>query len=435
MYVCGPTVYSYAHIGNARPAVVFDVLARLLRHLYPSVIYARNITDIDDKINKAAIEQGVDINVITERYIQAYHDDLQALKVLPPDIEPRVTTHIAQILHMIQTLIESGHAYEAEGHVLFHVPSFIGYGELSGRERDDMIAGARVEVAPYKKDPADFVLWKPSADDQPGWDSAWGRGRPGWHIECSVMIETHLGETIDIHGGGNDLIFPHHENENAQSTCAHAGHTLCRYWVHNGFVNVEKEKMSKSLGNVLLVRELLQQAPGEAVRMALLNAHYRAPLDWSHEVLQQAKRRLDGLYQTLRDLQDVDELADRKTVTPQGFIEALSDDLNTPIALAELADLSRRANKAQSDDERRALKTSLLAAGEMLGLLQEEPEQWFAGQRGDVDADKIQKLVDARTAARADKNFSRADEIRAQLESMGVAIEDRADGTRWRFES
>ena len=433
MYVCGPTVYSYAHIGNARPAVVFDVLARLLRHMYPRLVYARNITDIDDKINKAAAEEGVDINVITERYTKAYQEDLEALGVLPPDVEPRVTAHIPQILNMIQGLLESGNAYEAEGHVLFHVPSFENYGELSGRDREDMIAGARVEVAPYKRDPADFILWKPSAEDQPGWNSPWGRGRPGWHIECSVMIDNHLGRTIDIHGGGNDLVFPHHENENAQSTCAHGGAPLCRYWVHNGFVNVDREKMSKSIGNVLLVRDLLKQAPGEAVRMALLGAHYRAPLDWSDDGLVQSKRRLDGLYQTLRDLEDVSILDGSEDHIPSAFIAALQDDLNTPRALAELANLSRMANSTEDRAERAKLKTGLLAAGKLLGLMQQDPEQWFAGARSDIDADEIQRLLDERAAARASKQFARADAIRDQLENMGIAIEDSADGVRWRY--
>jgi len=334
---------------------------------------------------------------------------------------------------MIQELLDRNNAYVAEGHVLFHVPSFANYGELSGRDREDMIAGARVEVAPYKKDPADFVLWKPSTAEQPGWDSPWGRGRPGWHIECSAMIDAHLGATIDIHGGGNDLIFPHHENENAQSSCSHDGAALARFWVHNGFVNVAKEKMSKSLGNVVLVRDLLRQAPGEAVRMALVNAHYRAPLDWSDDALQQARRRLDGLYQALRDLSDVQELPDRDRYVTPGFLAALEDDLNTPVAMAELADLSRQANKAENKAEREQLKSALLACGNLLGLLQQDPEQWFAGLNDAVDPSAVNKLIEERRTARANKNFARADQIRDQLADMGIAIEDKPDGTRWRY--
>jgi len=433
MYVCGPTVYSYAHIGNARPAVVFDVLARVLRRDYPALLYARNITDIDDKINKAATEEGVDIGVIAARYTAAYHEDLAALGVAPPDIEPRVTEHIPQILDMIDALVASGNAYVAEGHVLFHVPSFPHYGELSGRDRDDMIAGARVEVAPYKRDPADFVLWKPSEPGVPGWDSPWGRGRPGWHIECSVMIDVHLGETIDIHGGGNDLIFPHHENENAQSVCAHGGAAFCRFWVHNGFVNVEGEKMSKSLGNVLLVRELLKHAPGEAVRMALLAAHYRAPLDWTADGLVQARRRLDGLYQTLRDLQDIPDAECEDGDVAPGLLEALEDDLNTPRALAELSHLSREANNATSPEVRRDLKSAIRASGALLGLLQQDPERWFTGTEIELDRDQVDALIAERADARRSRNFQRADAIRDQLEKMGIAIEDGADGTRWRL--
>ena len=300
MYVCGPTVYSYPHIGNARPAVVFDVLARALRRRY-RLTYARNITDIDDKINAAAAAEGVPIDVIATRYTEAYHQDMAALGVLAPDVEPRATDHVAGILAMIQALIDAGHAYAADGHVLFRVASFPEYGRLSRREQRELLAGARVEVAPYKEAPGDFVLWKPSTGDLPGWDSPWGRGRPGWHIECSVMAAMHLGRTIDIHGGGNDLIFPHHENEIAQSTCAHDGERFARIWMHNGFVNVDHTKMSKSLGNVILVRDLLEQAPGEAVRLALLSAHYRQPLDWTGDVLVEARRKLDRLYRALRD--------------------------------------------------------------------------------------------------------------------------------------
>ncbi|MEC7655443.1 MAG: cysteine--tRNA ligase, partial [Pseudomonadota bacterium] len=344
MYVCGPTVYNFAHIGNARPAVVFDVLYRVLKKRFEKVVYARNYTDVDDKINTAATKSGLPISSITERFIEAYQFDMTALGVLAPDLEPRVTEHIPDIINMAEQLIARGHAYAAEGHVLFDVPSFPAYGALSGRDRDEMIAGARVEVAPYKKDPADFVLWKPSTPDLPGWDSPWGRGRPGWHIECSAMIEEHLGNSIDIHGGGQDLIFPHHENEIAQGTCAHDGELYCRYWVHNGFVTVEGRKMSKSLGNVLLVRDLLDDAPGEAIRFALLGAHYRQPLDWSAKGLAQAKRGLDRLYGVLDDLSDVPDVPLAADLL-NTFEAALEDDLNFPGAIAELFQLAKAARQ------------------------------------------------------------------------------------------
>ncbi len=324
MYVCGITAYSYAHIGNARPAVVFDLLYRVLANRHPRVTYVRNITDIDDKINKSASEQGVSIGEITAKYTAAYHEDMNALGVLPPDAEPRVTEHLAEILIMIKALISSGNAYVADGHVLFGVGTYDGYGQLSGRSREELLAGARVDVASYKKDPGDFVLWKPSSEDQPGWDSPWGRGRPGWHIECSAMSAALLGETIDIHGGGIDLVFPHHENELAQSVCAHGGRTFARYWLHNGYVNVDKEKMSKSIGNVLLVRDLLDSAPGEAIRYALLRAHYRAPLDWTGDTLTQARAALDRLYGVLRDLDGTDE-DDGEGRVPVAFRRALED--------------------------------------------------------------------------------------------------------------
>jgi cysteinyl-tRNA synthetase len=433
LYVCGPTVYSYAHIGNARPAVVFDVLARLLRRHHDGLVYVRNITDIDDKINAAAAAEGVPISVVATRYTEAYHADLTALGVAAPDIEPRVTDHLPQIRDMIARLIAGGHAYTAEGHVLFHVPSFPAYGELSGRKREDMIAGARVEVAPYKRDPYDFVLWKPSSTGQPGWDSPWGRGRPGWHVECSAMSEAHLGETLDIHGGGSDLIFPHHENENAQSVCAHGGRSFARYWVHNGFVNVNREKMSKSLGNVLLVRDLLEQAPGEAIRFALLSAHYRAPLDWDGDTLVQARRALNRLYQALRDLKDLPAMGE--AALPAGFATALEDDLNTPQALAVLFDLAREANRTDDAAERARLKAELLCGGETLGLLQTDPERWFAGERVLLSATEIERLIAERTQARATRDFDRADRIRRQLADQGVVLEDVAGGSRWRVAS
>ncbi len=431
MYVCGPTVYSHPHIGNARPAVVFDVLFRVLRRRY-DVVYARNITDVDDKINAAAAEAGVAITTVTEQYTAVYHHDMDALGVLAPTLEPRATEHIARMIAMIERLIERGHAYEAERHVLFHVPSFADYGRLSGRDREDMIAGARVEVAPFKRDPADFVLWKPSGEDLPGWDSPWGRGRPGWHLECSSMIEEHLGETIDIHGGGQDLVFPHHENEIAQGTCAHGGRLYCRYWVHNGFVNVEHEKMSKSLGNILLVRDLLQQAPGETVRMALLSGHYRKPLDWTAQTLPRAQRSLDRLYGTLRDLGDVAATPDAPP--PPAFIAALEDDLNTPQAFAELHELTRAANAVTDPGERARHKAELLAAGEVLGLLGQDPDAWFEGRGAErIDAKEIERLIAQRTTARVSKDFAAADRIRDELLRRGIALEDGAEGTRWRL--
>ncbi len=430
MYACGPTVYNHPHIGNARFAVVFDVLYRYLKSRYDNVVYARNITDIDDRINRAAYEAGVPIKEIADKYTVAFNSEMDALGLLRPTIEPKATEHIPVMLNMVSRLIESGHAYEAEGHVLFSVESFTEYGSLSKRNRDDMIAGARVEVAPFKKGPMDFVLWKPSDDTQPGWDSPWGRGRPGWHLECSCMIESHLGETIDIHGGGNDLIFPHHENEMAQSTCAHPGVPFVRYWMHNGFVNMNSEKMSKSLGNVLLVRDLLKQAPAEAIRLALISAQYRQPLDWTDGTLTQAQRTLDGFYGTLRRIVHLDIA---EVAPPTAFVEALNDDLNTPKAVAELASLSREANSTTDPARLLELKGQLLAAGYLLGLLQQDPEAWFKQSlRQGIDEAAIERLIEARAAARANKDFVRADALRAQLAEMGVIIEDCPTGTTWR---
>jgi cysteinyl-tRNA synthetase len=429
MYLCGPTVYNYIHIGNARPAVVFDVLARLIRRHYPKLVFARNITDVDDKINAAAAEAGVPIARITERYAQAYREDIARLGVAPPDVEPHATAHIPQIVAMIERLIAGGHAYEAQGHVLFHVESFPAYGALSGRDPDELLAGARVEVAPYKKSPGDFVLWKPSDATQPGWDSPWGRGRPGWHIECSAMSEAHLGDTIDIHAGGVDLTFPHHENEIAQSVCAHGGRPFARYWLHNGMLTFDGRKMSKSLGNVLQLHELLRKHPGEALRLMLLRGHYRQPLDWSDTAMTQAVRTLDGWYGALRDMADVD--AGEPTV-PAAVEAALCDDLNTPQALAELSQLADAARRA-TGDERAAAKAALLGGGALLGLLQQDPEAWFRqGSAGEaIDADAIEALLEERRAARAAKDFARSDAIRDQLKELGIAIEDSAQGTRW----
>ena len=433
MYVCGPTVYSYAHIGNARPAVVFDVLARVLRRRYPKVVYARNITDIDDKINAAAAKEGVDISVITSKFAAAYYEDLGALGVAQPDHAPRVTEHLPQIIRMIEQLIGAGNAYAAEGHVLFNVTSYEGYGELSKRDRKEMIAGARVEVAPYKKDPGDFVLWKPSTPEQPGWASPWGRGRPGWHIECSAMAEALLGQTIDIHGGGLDLIFPHHENERAQSTCAHGGKVFARYWVHNGFLTMNSSKMSKSIGNVLLVRELLKHGPGEAIRLALLTGHYHQPLDWTDEVIPEARKKLDRLYGALRELGDIEPTVG--VHAPAAFLAALEDDLNTPMALAELFELAKLANKAESAIDKARLKAELLDAGALLGLLQQKPEDWFATASGSAQLtpEAIEALVAQRAQARADKQWKESDRIRDELKAQGVLVEDGKDGQRWRY--
>ncbi len=433
MYVCGPTVYSYAHIGNARPAVVFDVLFRLLRQTYPQVVYARNLTDIDDKIIQAAAAQSVPTEVITERFAAAYNADMAALNVLPPTLEPRATQHVPQMLAMIERLLASGAAYEAEGHVLFHVPSFPGYGALSKRSREEMIDGARVEVAPYKRDPADFVLWKPSTPEQPGWDSRFGRGRPGWHLECSVMIESHLGETIDIHAGGIDLKFPHHENEIAQSACAHGGRALARFWLHNGFLDIEDEKMSKSLGNVLLPHDLLQEVPGEAIRFALLAAHYRKPLNWTRAGLDRARHALDRLYLTLRRLPGE---AVPAASPPASILAALADDLNTPKAQAALFDLAREANSTDDPARQAVLKGELLAAGNLLGLLQIEPEQWLrqgSGGEPAIDSAAIERLLVERQAARAARDFELADRIRDQLAAEGVIIEDGPAASRWRL--
>ncbi|HEX6996520.1 MAG TPA: cysteine--tRNA ligase [Gammaproteobacteria bacterium] len=432
MYVCGPTVYNYAHIGNARPAVVFDVLARLLRRSY-RLVYARNVTDVDDKINDAAAAEGVPIGVLTARYLAAYHEDIAALGVLPPDVEPRVTEHIPAIVRMIERLLASGCAYEADGHVLFSVASFADYGKLSRRSVEDMIAGARVEVAPYKKDPADFVLWKPSPPEIVGWESPWGRGRPGWHIECSTMAAEHLGETIDIHGGGLDLVFPHHENEIAQSICAHGGKPYARYWVHNGLLTVDGEKMAKSLGNVLLVRDLRAEHPPEVLRLALLTAHYRQPLDWTAQLLAESRQKLDRMYGALRDAGVTGAAAEAPTAEPpQGVVAALEDDLNLPKAIAELFELVRAANREEHPDRKRSLAERLRAGGWLLGLLAQDPAQWFAGAAGAADEAEIEALVREREAHRKARRFAQADRIRDELLRRGILLEDVPGGTRWR---
>lgn len=435
LYVCGPTVYNLAHIGNARPAVVFDVLFRLLQTHFDEVIYARNITDIDDKIIAAVRESDTTMEELTADFTRKYREDMAGLNVLTPTLEPHATHHIPEMIRLTERLIEQGNAYVADGHVLFAVQSMDDYGKLSGRNLDDMLAGARVEVADYKRYPGDFVLWKPATADEPGWDSPWGRGRPGWHLECSAMTEAHLGQTVDIHGGGRDLIFPHHENEIAQSECAH-GCDYVRFWMHNAYLDIDGEKMSKSLGNFRMVRDLLTQYPGEVLRFALLSAHYRSPLNFSAEALDQARSSLDGLYAALREAQDV-AVDTEVDLSQEAFYAALNDDLNTPVAIAELHALVKRLNKSTDDAvERAELKGRILAAADMLGILQVHPEQWFQGDdEGDaISAADIELLIEARQQAKLDKNYARADEVREQLKAEGVVLEDSREGTQWRRE-
>lgn len=422
LYVCGPTVYDFAHIGNARPVVVFDTFVRLLRHIFGDghVTYARNITDVDDRINERARQEGVSIHDVTVRTAAQYHQDMAALNALPPDIEPRATAHIAEMIAMIEVLIAKGHAYAAEGHVLFHVPTMPSYGDFANRSTEELLEGARVEVAPYKKNAGDFVLWKPSDEETPGWDSPWGRGRPGWHIECSAMSEAHLGTTFDVHGGGLDLIFPHHQNEIAQSECAHDGAVMANYWMHNGFVVVEGEKMSKSLGNFFTVHDLLDEFPGEVIRMALLATHYRQPLDFTREGMRQARQSLDRWYRAVGDAE--------AGAMPASVIEALADDLNMPKAIAAMHAL---ADAALAGD--RAAAGALRAAGALTGLLQQDQEGWFRGDTGGLDAGAIETLIEQRHQARQDRNFAEADRIRDELASQGIVLEDKPGGeTLWR---
>jgi cysteinyl-tRNA synthetase len=429
MYVCGPTVYNLVHIGNARPVVVFDTLFRVLQALYPKVTYARNITDIDDKIIVAARERGIDITVLTEEFTKKFRTDMAALNNLPPSIEPQATEHVDAMLDLAQRLIDKGHAYESEGHVLFDVTSMDDYGLLSGRQLDDMLAGARVEVASYKRHPGDFVLWKPSSDDEPGWDSDYGRGRPGWHIECSAMIHQHLGDNIDIHGGGRDLIFPHHENERAQSCCGYGG-SFVGTWMHNAYVDMDGEKMSKSLGNVKTVRELLEQYPGETLRFALLSAHYRSPLNFSRELLDSAQSTLDSFYLALRNAGGVESVEPAIGNSP--VFKALLDDLNTPAAIAELHQLAKALNKASESDNPGA-KAALLAGGAVLGVLGESPDEWLAkDDEGGLSSDDIDQLLVERADAKLNRDFTRADAIREELNAAGIIIEDSASGATWR---
>ncbi len=428
LYVCGPTVYDFIHIGNARPLVVFDVLFRLLDRLHGGkVTYVRNITDVEDKINARAAENGEAIRDLTERTAAQFRADATELGCLPPSHEPRATEHIAGMIDIIEALIAGGHAYAADGHVLFNVPSWDEYGRFANRDRDEMVAGARVEVAPYKRDAADFVLWKPSSEAEPGWDSPWGRGRPGWHIECSAMSRHHLGLDFDIHGGGLDLIFPHHQNEIAQSVCSAPGSTFAKYWMHNGYLMSEGEKMSKSLGNFYTVRELLDEFPGEALRLVILQTHYRQPLDFSKEKCREAKATLDRFYSALRGGEtaaggDADD----------ALVAALTDDLNTPLAISRLHALLGELNSAPDKDDAR---NRLVAAGAALGLLQQDPEDWFrwspAGT-ADVDEAEIETLIEARQAARKNRDFAEADRIRDDLAARGIVLEDSAAGTTWK---
>ena len=419
MYVCGPTVYNYTHIGNGRSAIVFDLLFRVLRHHYGEghVVYARNFTDIDDRIIKASQDTGEPIEAITTKFADVYKNELAGLNALPPSTTPLATGHIEEMIAFISKLISAGAAYEGDGHVLFSINQYADYGKLSGVDRDEMIAGARVEVAPYKKDAADFVLWKPSSDDEPGWESPWGRGRPGWHLECSVMIAAGLGKTIDIHCGGQDLRFPHHENEIAQSACAHDGAPLARYWMHNGFLRMGADKMSKSIGNVVLTHELLKAWPGEVVRWALLSAHYRQPLEWTADLLKQSKAQLDRFYRVLEGALDADAIA-----VPPSVVAALDDDLNTPEAYAALHALRDAGDVA-----------GLRSAGALLGFFQTDPEQWFRGDTGGgVSESAIDALLEERASARQAKDFARSDEIRDELAAQGIIIEDGPDGATWR---
>ncbi len=420
MYVCGPTVYDLVHIGNARPVVVFDVLARLLRKLYPQVTYVRNITDVEDKINARAAELGIPIEELTARTTADFHADTAALGALPPDVEPRATAHIPEMIAIIERLITSGHAYVADGHVLFAVATYPAYGRLSGRSPDELLAGARIDVAPYKRDPGDFVLWKPSSPDLPGWDSPWGRGRPGWHIECSAMSWKHLGESFDIHGGGTDLLFPHHENEVAQSCCAFPGSSFARYWVHNGMLLVNGEKMSKSLGNFTTLRDVLARVPGEVVRLLLLRTQYRATPDFSDAAVTEARHELDRFYRALERFPDI-----KAVDVPAPVMAALCDDLNTPLAISAMHALADAALAGEFD-----AACGLRAAGEVLGLLQADPAAWFHGTGEDAAA--IEAAIAERLAARKARDFARADAIRAELAAKGIVLEDAAGGTTWR---
>ncbi len=431
IYACGPTVYNFAHIGNARMAVVFDTLVRTLRAVYPKVTYVSNITDIDDKIIEAAIEQKVEISAITEKYTQIYNEDMAKLNVLAPDVQPKATEYISEMIELIEELISKDFAYEKEGHVLFHVPSYNNYGKLSKRNRDEQIAGSRVEVAPFKKDPADFILWKPSIDNQPGWESPWGFGRPGWHTECSAMSKKTLGLPFDIHGGGRDLIFPHHENEIAQSCCSSANidepTSYAKYWMHNGFVTIEGEKMSKSLGNIILVRELTDSYHGEVIRLALLSSHYRQGLDWNDKVIHQANKLINKLYEIKDDLSEV--AVSNSTTTDLDVISSLMDDLNTPGLIAELNKIVKEYNS--SEEEREITKEKLILIGSVLGILQDESFNNIS----DELRKEVEELILLRDKAKGNKDYDAADKIREELLNLGIEIKDTSNGTDWKLKS
>ena len=433
IYACGPTVYNFAHIGNARMAVVFDTFVRLLRHTYPKVTYVSNITDIDDKIITAAREQKLPISEITTKYTQIYNSDMETLGVNKPDHQPKATEYIDEMVELIQALINKGHAYENDGHVLFHVLSYKQYGSLSKRNRDEQIAGSRVEVAPYKKDAADFVLWKPSSDDQPGWDSPWGFGRPGWHTECSAMSEKTLGLPFDIHGGGRDLVFPHHENEIAQSCCASASTddptSYAKYWMHNGFVTVEGEKMSKSLNNITLVKELTDNYQGEVLRLALLSSHYRQGLDWNEKIIYQAEKLLNKLYKILEENSEL--LSNDNTKVDDEILNAMSDDLNTPKAISVLNSLAKEY-PLLAGSQRINCINKIKSSGQLLGILHQDPKTWFSKDTSHMDVVLIEKLMAKRNEAKLSKNYVEADSIRQQLFSMGVEIFDSKDGSEWK---
>ncbi len=426
MYVCGPTVYGAHHIGNARPAVVFDILAKLLREKYENVTYARNITDIDDKIIDAAISEKLDINEITKRSTKQYHSDMVTLNVEEPDREPYATEHISEMINFIEDLLRKKNAYESDKHILFDIDSYNNYGELSGRNPKDMIAGSRVEVQSYKRNPLDFVLWKPSKDNEIGWPSPWGKGRPGWHLECSTMILKIFGETIDIHGGGEDLRFPHHENECAQSFCRNDGMVLANYWMHNGMVQMENSKMSKSSGNILLIKDLIKDVPGEVIRLALISAHYRQPLKWSNELIDQSKKTLQNMYSFLKEFED-DNL--NKVGPDAEFIDALSDDLNTPKAISIIHSMFKELKKSPKDIN---LRSRFIKSANFLGLLMSKPSEWGFESSDSIDEKTINDLIEKRNQARKDKNFEESDQIREQLLDMGVTLEDNEDDTVWR---
>jgi len=437
MYTCGPTVYNYAHIGNARPAVVSDLLVRVLRILFPKVTYVSNITDIDDKIIKASDETGVPINDITQKYEKIYNEDMNALNVLRPDLQPHATDHIKDMIKLIEKNIKNSRAYEAEGHVLFDVSSYYAYGKLSNRNKDEQIAGSRVKVADYKKNPGDFVLWKPSTENQPGWDSPWGFGRPGWHLECSAMSEKNLGIPFDIHGGGMDLIFPHHENEIAQS-CGGCNENknpkaYVKYWIHNALLNMDGEKMSKSLGNILYIRDLLKEYPGEVLRLSLLSSHYRQPLNLTDETLQQSQSTLDRFYRNLKKNESIIIDANPLSYLPDDFLESLCDDLNTSKAIAVMTKISKKLSLAD-ESSKKDLKGKLLACGYVLGILQDKPDHWLGVNKvsENIDEKLVNNFISERNLARKNKDFEQADNIRDTLHDMGIEIEDTPSGTIWR---